>query len=529
MKAKKSGPERIIIFDTTLRDGEQSPGATMNAEEKVRVAQQLARLNVDVIEAGFPVSSPGDFEAVEAIAKNVEGPVICGLARTDRDDIDRAWMAVQHAAKARIHTFVATSEVHMKKKLNKTPKQVMGMAVSGVKYAKQFTDDVEFSPEDAVRSKFDFLCEVVEKAIDAGATTVNIPDTVGYSTPAEFGELIRRLIKNVPNSKKAIISVHCHNDLGLATANSIAAIVNGARQVECTINGLGERAGNASMEEIVMALYTRRDLMPFTTGIVTQQIYKTSRLVSNITGIDVQPNKAVVGRNAFAHEAGIHQDGIIKERRTYEIMDAETVGVPKSTLVIGKHSGRHAFLEKLRELGYELSEKDMNRAFFRFKDIADRKKEISDLDIQSIIEDEIIRVPDLYRIQSVNVMCGGRVKATAMIELMKDDRLIEESAIGVGPVDAVYQCIKKITKVPNKLVDFSVKSVTGGIDAIGEVTVKVEDKNGKVYTGRGASLDIVESSARAYINAINKLIHWQQQHGKGGGGVRKTKKAKKGK
>ncbi|MEW5946220.1 MAG: 2-isopropylmalate synthase [bacterium] len=517
---KEKRPERVIIFDTTLRDGEQSPGATMNVEEKVRVAAQLARLNVDVIEAGFPISSPGDFEAVTAISRSVEGPVICALSRTVKEDIDRAWEAVKHAVRPRIHTFVATSAVHMKKKLRKTPAQVIRMAEDAVKRAKGRTPDVEFSPEDAARTGFDFLCEIVEKAIAAGATTVNIPDTVGYTTPVEFGDLIRRLIRRVPNSKKSIISVHCHNDLGLATANSLAAVIAGARQVECTINGLGERAGNASLEEIVMTLHTRRDLLPFTTGIVTTEIHKTSRLVSSVTGINVQPNKAIVGRNAFAHEAGIHQDGVIKDRRTYEIMDAETIGLTSSTLVLGKHSGRHAFAGKVRELGFDLKPADVNRAFARFKEIADMKKEITDLDIQSIIEDEIIRIPETFSLESVNVMCGGRVKATAMIEMMTDGKKVEKSAIGVGPVDAVYQCIKKITKVPNRLVDFNVKSVTGGIDAIGEVTVKLADEQGRIFTGRGASLDIIESSAKAYVNAINKIVHWEGTHPARPGGAK---------
>ncbi len=509
-ETKQSDKNRVIIFDTTMRDGEQSPGATMTTYEKLQVAHQLARMNVDVIEAGFPFTSPGDFEAVKLISRQVEGPCVAGLCRTEFADIDKAWEAVKDARRNRLHTFIATSEIHMKKKLNKTPKEVLKMAVEGVKRCKKYTDDVEFSAEDATRSDFDFLCEIVEKTIDAGATTINIPDTVGYTMPEEYGPMIRNLIKKVPNSKKAIFSVHCHNDLGLATANSIAAILAGARQVECTINGIGERAGNASLEELVMAIHTRRDLMKLSTGIATHEIYRASRLVSRVTGIDVQPNKAIVGRNAFAHEAGIHQDGVLKDKRTYEIMDAETIGLAANTLVLGKHSGRHAFNDKLRDLGFELDRNDLNKAFFRFKELCDKKKEVSDWDIRSIIEDEIISMPESFHLESVNVMCGGRVKATAMIEMSVGDKLVEESAIGVGPVDAVYQCIRKITGEDIQLIDFSVKSVTGGIDAIGEVTVQIAGPKGRVISGRGAALDIVEASAKAYINAINKMIFFRK-------------------
>ncbi len=493
-----------------MRDGEQSPGATMTTHEKIQVAHQLAKMNVDVIEAGFPYSSPGDFESVQLIARNVQGPVIAGLCRTDPKDIDRAWEAITDAAGKRLHTFIATSEIHMQKKLQKTPEEVIRLAVEGVKRCKGYTDDVEFSAEDATRSSFDFLCEIVEKVIDAGATTVNIPDTVGYTLPEEYGPMLRNLIAKVPNSGKAIFSVHCHNDLGLATANSMAAVMNGVRQIECTINGIGERAGNASLEEIVMALHTRRDLVKLTTSINTHEIYRTSRLVSRVTGIDVQPNKAIVGRNAFAHEAGIHQDGVLKDKRTYEIMDAELIGLTSNTLVLGKHSGRHAFNDKLHELGYELDRNDLNKAFFRFKELCDKKKEVSDWDIRSIIEDEIINIPESFHLESVNVMCGGRVKATAMIEMSIGDNFVEESAIGVGPVDAVYQCIRKITGENIKLIDFSVKSVTGGIDAIGEVTVQIAGPQGRVISGRGAALDIVEASAKAYTTAINKMVFYRK-------------------
>ncbi len=509
-KKKQSEKDRVIIFDTTLRDGEQSPGATMTVNEKLQVAQQLARLNVDVIEAGFPFASPGDFEAVQLISRHVHGPTIAGLCRTEKADIERAWNAVKDADRNRLHTFIATSPIHMKKKLGKTPKQVVKMAQDAVARCRRFTDNVEFSCEDATRSELDFLCEIVEKAIDAGATTINIPDTVGYAMPQEFIVMLRELISKVPNSNKAIFSTHCHNDLGLAVANSLAAIVSGARQVECTINGLGERAGNASLEEIVMALRTRPDIMKPWTGIVTTEIYRTSRLVARVTGINVQPNKAIVGSNAFAHEAGIHQDGMLKDKRTYEIMDADSIGLSKSNLVLGKHSGRHAFIDKLNEIGYELDSAQINKAFAEFKNLCDKKKAVSDHDIMSIVEDEIMHIPETFKLISVNVMCGGRVKATAMIEMYVGDSKVEEAAIGVGPVDSVYQCIRKITGEDIQLVDFSVKSVTGGIDAIGEVTVRIAGDDKNIFTGKGGSVDIIEASAKAYTTAINKMIFWRE-------------------
>ncbi|HOO55934.1 MAG TPA: 2-isopropylmalate synthase [bacterium] len=528
MNAKKD-KNRVIIFDTTMRDGEQSPGATMTAYEKLQVAHQLAKLNVDVIEAGFPFTSPGDFEAVKMISEQIHGPAIAGLCRTSFSDIDKAWEAVMKADKPRLHTFIATSGIHMEKKLQKTPKQVIKMAVDGVKRCREYTQDVEFSCEDATRSEFDFLCEIVEKAIDAGANTINIPDTVGYTLPTEFESLIRNLIEKIPNSGKAIFSVHCHNDLGLATGNSIAALIGGARQIECTINGIGERAGNASLEEIVMSLRTRKNFLDLHTDIVTEELYRTSRLVSRVTGIDVQPNKAIVGKNAFAHEAGIHQDGVLKDKRTYEIMDAVSVGITTNSLVLGKHSGRHAFMDKLKELGYQLSREDLNNAFFRFKELCDKKKEVSDWDIRTIVEDDIMKAPEKFHLESVNVMCGGRVKSTAMIEMFVGEELVEESAIGVGPVDAVFQCIKKISGEQIRLIDFSVKSVTGGIDAIGEVTVQIAGPNSIVLSGRGASLDIVDASAKAYVTAINKLVFWRNAQEKKPVKKSVKKKAVKGK
>ncbi len=502
---------RVIFFDTTLRDGEQSPGATMTVSEKLQIAQQLARLRVDIIEAGFPYSSPGDFEAVKLISQNVHGPAIAGLCRASIGDIDRAWDALKFAQKGRIHTFIATSPIHMEKKLQKTPQQVVEMAIKAVSHAKCYTADVEFSAEDATRSEFDFLCEIIEKVIDAGATTINIPDTVGYAIPHEYGANIARIIAAVPNSSKAVFSVHCHNDLGLAVSNSIAALVNGATQVECAINGLGERAGNAAIEELIMAIHTRGEYLGLRSEAVSQEIHRSSRLVSRITGIDVQPNKAIVGRNAFAHEAGIHQDGVLKDKRTYEIMDAEAIGLAKSELVLGKHSGRHAFIEKLTEFGFELSATQVNKAFAKFKELCDKKKVVSDEDILSIVEDERLEFPEKYRIETVNVMCGGRVKSTSMIQMYRDEEVVEDSAIGVGPVDAVYKCIRQITGESPTLVNYSVKSVTDGIDALGEVTIHIlDDENKKSYTGHGAELDIVEASAKAYINAINKMVFWRE-------------------
>jgi 2-isopropylmalate synthase len=514
---------RIRIFDTTLRDGEQSPGASMNIEEKIEVARQLARLKVDVIEAGFPISSPGDFEAVKAVAQTVKGPGVAGLCRASKGDIDRAWEALQYAKKPVIHTFIATSDIHLEKKLKKSREEVLEIARLAVKHAKGYCEDVEFSAEDAARSDMDYLCQVVEAVIDAGATVVNLPDTVGYAIPSEYGNMIATVIKRVPNSKKAVFSVHCHNDLGLAVANSLAAVMAGAGQIECTINGIGERAGNAALEEVVMAINTRADLFDMKTGVVTREIYRASRLVSDVTGLAVQANKAIVGSNAFAHEAGIHQHGVLQEKRTYEIMDAEAVGLAESKLVLGKHSGRHAFEDRLKQLGFHLSREDLERAFARFKETADKKKEIFDEDLEAIVADETHAIPAKYELCYMNVMTTLEGYPTATICLKTSDGDICDAGIGVGSVDAVYKTIDKMVKAKYRLADFTVKSVTGGTDALGEVTVKLEAKNGEIYTGRGASLDIVEASAKAYINAVNKLTHYEAL--RGNGGKRKDKPA----
>ncbi len=516
---KQLQPNRIIIFDTTLRDGEQSPGATLNVDEKLTIARQLARLGVDVIEAGFPYASPGDFEAVQKIAQTVgteSGPTICGLARATRQDIQAAANALKPAAKPRIHTFIATSDIHLEYKLKKTRKEVLAIAQEMVAYAKSFVADVEFSPEDAGRSDPEFLYEVLEQAIAAGATTINIPDTVGYTTPSEFGALIRGIKENVPNIDQAIISVHGHNDLGLAVANFLEAVKNGARQLECTINGIGERAGNAALEELVMALHVRRQFFnPFLgrpveseeplTHIDTKQIYKTSRLVSSLTGMLVQPNKAIVGANAFAHESGIHQDGVLKNKLTYEIMDAQSIGLTENQIVLGKHSGRNAFRTRMRELGFELSETELNRAFIRFKDLADKKKEISDWDLEAIANDEIQQTPELFRLELVQVSCGNHARPTATIAVRTPaGEELMDAAIGTGPVDAVYKAINRVVKVPNELIEFSVQSVTKGIDAIGEVTIRLRHNN-RVFSGHAANTDIIVASAQAYVNALNRL------------------------
>lgn len=518
-------PERILIFDTTLRDGEQSPGATLNVEEKLAIARQLSRLGVDIIEAGFPFASPGDFDAVNKIAAQVgtpEGPVICGLARATKGDIEAAGNALQPAAKRRIHTFIATSDIHLEHKLRKTRKEVLRIAPEMVAYAKTFTDDVEFSPEDAGRSDPEFLYEMIEAAISAGATTINIPDTVGYLTPSEFGELIGGIKQHVPNIEHAVISVHGHNDLGLAVANFLEAVKNGARQLECTINGIGERAGNAALEELVMALHVRRSFFnPFLgrpadseaplTGIDSRQIYKTSRLVSNLTGMFVQPNKAIVGANAFAHESGIHQDGVLKHRLTYEIMDAQSIGLTENQIVLGKHSGRNAFRTRLKELGYELADQELNRAFLRFKELADKKKEITDWDIEAIVNDETQQAPEHFHLDLVQVSCGDRAKPTAtVIVRTPDSQELMDAAIGTGPVDAVYKAINRVVNIPNELIEFSVQSVTAGIDAMGEVTIRIRHQ-GKVYSGHAANTDIVAASAYAYMYALNRLYATLQQ------------------
>jgi len=508
--------ERILIFDTTLRDGEQSPGCSMNTKEKVELAKQLARLGVDVLEAGFPIASQDDFEAVRSVAQSLkDGPVIAGLARAKDTDIDRAWEAVQAAQRPRIHTFIATSEIHIKYKLKSTQEEVLEAAVAAVKRAKGYTEDVEFSPEDAHRTNQDFLCRVVEAAIKAGATTINIPDTVGYGLPWEFGERIRDLINRVPGMERVVVSAHCHNDLGLGVANSLEAIRAGARQIECTINGIGERAGNASLEELVMALRTRRDFMKFDTGIRTEEIYRTSKLLQSITGVKVQPNKAIVGANAFAHEAGIHQHGVLQDPLTYEIMTPESVGVPKSQLVLGKHSGRHAFKKRLQELGAELTEEDLNKAFGRFKDLCDRKKEVFDEDLLALVEDELLATSEGYSLEHLQFTSGTNIVPTATVRLKLQEELHQESGWGDGPVDAAYKAIDLITKIPGKLLEYQIRAITAGKDALGEVTTAVEIEGERVV-GKGSSTDVIEASVRAYLNAINKVVA-RRGHGKQSG------------
>jgi 2-isopropylmalate synthase len=494
----------IKIFDTTLRDGEQSPGASMNVEEKLQVARQLVKLGVDVIEAGFPIASVGDFEAVRKIATEVKGATIAGLCRTKFEDIDRAAEALKPAESGCIHTFIATSDIHLQYKLKMSREAVLESAINAVKRARQYTDDVEFSAEDATRSDPDFLAKVTEEVIKAGATTVNIPDTVGYTVPQEFEELISHLMNRVPNIDKAIISVHCHNDLGLSVANSLAAIFGGAGQVECTINGIGERAGNASLEEIVMALKTRPKFFNADTGIKTQEIHKTSRLVSKITGIVVQPNKAIVGSNAFAHEAGIHQDGFLKERSTYEIMLPEDVGIPQSKLVLGKHSGRHAFKMRLQDLGYELDDTELNRAFEKFKHLADQKKCIFDEDIETLVSEEVAKIPEVYMLEGLTISSGMGITPTATVKISVNNQVIEKTEHGDGPVDAVYRAIVSLTGTKSNLLKFDVKGITGGTDALGEVIVQIEE-SGRTVRGAGADTDIIVAAAKAYINALNKI------------------------
>ncbi len=507
----RSDKNRVIIFDTTLRDGEQSPGASMNLDEKLRIAEVLEGMGVDVIEAGFPISSEGDFEAVNEIAKVVKDSTVCGLARATKIDIDRCAEALKPAKRGRIHTFISTSALHMKHKLQMEPDAVHAKVIESVAYARRFTDDVEWSPEDGSRSDRDFLCKCVESAIKAGAGTVNIPDTVGYAVPDEFAALIRMLFDRVPNIDKAVISVHCHNDLGLAVANSLAAVKAGARQVECTINGLGERAGNAAMEEIVMALKTRHDTMPFATNIKTADIMKASRLVSAVTGFVVQPNKAIVGANAFAHEAGIHQDGVLKHAGTYEIMTPESVGLTKSKLVLGKHSGRHAFKEKLVELGYTLGDNAVEDAFKRFKDLADVKKDVYDEDIVALVDDEVVRANDRIQMVSLEVLCGTKHQPPkAELELTVDGETKACQATGDGPVDAAFNCVKRLFPHDARLQLYQVHAVTGGTDAQAEVTVRLEE-DGRTVNGAGADTDTMVASVKAYLNALNKLLVKRQK------------------
>jgi 2-isopropylmalate synthase len=511
-KSREAGGDQQIvrIFDTTLRDGEQAPGNSMNIEEKLRIAKQLQKLNVDVIEAGFPIASEGDFEAVRKVAQSIKGPQIAGLCRSNEKDIDRAWEALKFAGeKARIHTFIATSDIHMKHKLQMEPDRVLETAVKAVRRAASYTPNVEFSCEDATRTRLPFLAEVVQAAIAAGATTVNIPDTVGYTIPFEYFNIIKYLKENVPNIDQAIISVHCHNDLGLAVANSIAAIQAGARQVECTINGIGERAGNCSLEEIVMALRTRHDILPFTTAIDTTQIISSSRLLSTITGIMVQPNKAIVGANAFAHESGIHQHGMMMDSSTYEIMTPESIGLAAGTLVLGKHSGRHAFKKRLLELGHELDGELFSRAFDRFKALADLKKEVFDEDLDAIVADEA-RDDEKIKLSHITVTCGSFAVATATVQLEIDGLPVRTAELGDGPVDATLKAIKKLTKTKAKLTHYNVGAITGGTDAQGEVTMRVSEGSHTVV-GKGSSTDIIEASAKAYVHALNRLNSKQKR------------------
>lgn len=497
---------QIKIFDTTLRDGEQTPGVNLNVKEKLEIARQLAVLKVDIIEAGFPIASPGDFEAVKAIAQDVKGVTICGLCRALEKDIDKAWEALQHAESPRIHTFIATSDIHMKHKLKMTPEQVLERAVAMVKYAKRFCGDVEFSAEDAGRTNYEFLYRILTEVIKAGATVVNIPDTVGYTMPFEFGKLIKGVRENVPGIENVDISVHCHNDLGLAVANSLSAVENGAVQVECAVNGLGERAGNASLEEVVMSIATRRDYYNINFNIDTTKISKTSRLVSTITGVKCQPNKAVVGANAFAHESGIHQHGVLSEKSTYEIMTPESIGLKQNKMVLGKLSGKHAFEERLKDLGYNLAPEEIEEAFEKFKQLADRKKEILDRDIEALIQDKSASVPQIYELDSFQINSGNKLISTAVVSLKKDDGIITEAATGDGPIDAAFNAIERITGMELKLEDYNLRAVTEGKDALGEVNVKISMLE-KMAIGRAISTDIIESSILAYLNAINKMIH----------------------
>ncbi|MBN1765877.1 MAG: 2-isopropylmalate synthase [Sedimentisphaerales bacterium] len=505
MTQEDTKKEHVVIFDSTLRDAEQSPGASLNVPEKVEIAHQLARLGVDIIEAGFPVSSPVQFLAVRRISEEIEGPVIAGLARTVKKDIDSAADALQPAKRWRIHTFTSTSPVHMEHMLKMTPAQVLEKAVEAVKHAKGYTDDVEFSGQDAPRSDINFLYEIIQAVIEAGATTINIPDTVGYSIPQEYGSLIARLRENIPGIKNVIISTHCHNDLGLATANSLAGVANGARQVECTINGLGERAGNTSMEEVVMTLKTRRDLYGVDTRINTTEIYRTSQMVSRLMGIIVQPNKAIVGANAFAHESGIHVDGLLKHRGTYEIMTPESVGVQEAKMVLGRHSGRHGFKARCTELGFELTPEQLDDAYSKFLEIADKKKEIYDEDIVALLEDEILEITETYHLDYLQCSCGTGTLPSATVRIIREGDILQEAAWGDGPVDATYNAITKATGLMPELENYSIRAVTGSSEALGEAILRIRHE-GKIFVGRGLSTDIIEASAKAYISALNHMV-----------------------
>ncbi|MCP4670366.1 MAG: 2-isopropylmalate synthase [Desulfobacula sp.] len=499
----------ITIFDTTLRDGEQSPGASMNQAEKLRIATQLEKLGVNVIEAGFPAASKGDFKAVQAIAQNLKVSQVAALCRANENDIKLGWEAIKDAVHPRIHTFIATSELHMKYKLEMEPEKVFEQAVKSVKFAASFTDNVEFSAEDGSRSDKDFLCQIFEAVIDAGATTINLPDTVGYAIPEEFGKLVEYVIANTPNMDKAVLSVHCHNDLGLAASNTLAGIKAGARQVEVTINGIGERAGNTALEEITMAMHTRPNFFPFTTSIDTTRIYPTSRLVSMITGIMVQPNRAVVGANAFAHEAGIHQDGVLKNPMTYEIMRPETIGLNKNNLVLGKHSGRHALNSHIVEMGYDLSKEELEIVFDKFKHLADRKKSILDDDIEALINEGVLRSSEVFNLEYIHVLSGNTVFPTASIKLNINGRSVQGATEGNGPIDAVYNIISKLTCTKSELLRFTISALTEGTDAQGEVTVRLQE-DGIVALGKGADPDIITASALAYINGLNRLEYLKE-------------------
>jgi 2-isopropylmalate synthase len=503
--------DKVLIFDTTLRDGEQAPGASLSIAEKLEIAKQLAVLGVDVIEAGFPVSSPVQFEATKLIAEQVKGPTICGLARADEKDIEAAGKAIAPAKKRRIHTFIATSPIHMKYKLKKSSDEVLKMAAEAVKFAKTFTDDVEFSPEDACRSEMPFLIEVLTAAIEAGATTLNIPDTVGYVLPYEYGRIIAELVEKVPGIEKTVISTHCHNDLGMAVANSVTGVRNGARQVECSVNGLGERAGNAALEEVVMAIHTRPDFFgkdrakPLTTNIKTTQIHKTSQLVSRLTGFVIQPNKAVVGANAFAHESGVHVDGVLKERKTYEIMTPESIGLSSSRMVLGRHTGRHGFADRCKKLGYKLSKDELEQAYQRFLQVADKKKEIFDEDVAAIIDDEVRVVEHTFEMEYLRVLIETGKSPTATVKIKSKEGVKEAQAEGDGPVDAAYEAIREATGFSPTLESYSIKAVTSGKEALGEATVKIKT-DGRMFVGRGISTDIIEASAKAYVDAINRMV-----------------------
>ncbi len=503
--------EKVLIFDTTLRDGEQSPGASLSIAEKLEIAQQLAVLGADIIEAGFPVSSPTQFEATRLVAEQVEGPTIAGLARANEGDIEAAGKAIAPAKKKRIHTFIATSPVHMQHKLKKSSDEVLKMAVNAVKCAKGYVDDVEFSPEDACRSDMSFLIEILAAVIEAGATTLNIPDTVGYILPYEYGRIIARLKSDVPGIDRCIISTHCHNDLGMAVANSLAGVRNGARQIECAINGMGERAGNAALEEVVMGIRTRPDFFAaqstggLTTNINTKEIYRTSQLVSQLTGFVIQPNKAIVGANAFAHESGVHVDGILKERTTYEIMTAESIGLVGSRMVLGRHTGRHGFVDRCKQLGFKLNKQETEHAYGRFLEIADKKKEVFDEDVAAIINEEIHVVEHVYELQYLHVASGTGTLPTASVKMKIKDETKQAAACGDGPVDAAYEAIREATGLSPKLENYTIRAVTGGKEALGEATVRIS-ADGRTFIGRGISTDIIEASAKAYVDAINRMV-----------------------